>query len=140
MLWEISHPPSTMTASNSSAPSRPATRRVPGARVARSGAGVLWTSAAANAATPGNRSVGKPAESAEHRPFHARGPRGRPRAEGPRRVGQPAGHDGLGGGTGERRLAGQHLVENAGQAVLIAPGIDGLRGRLLGAHVGGRAD
>ena len=46
-----------------------------------------------------------------------------------------------GAGAGERRLAGQHLVQHAGQAVLVAAAVEpGLRARLLGAHVGRRAD
>jgi hypothetical protein len=38
--------------------------------------------------------------------------------------------------TGERWLTGQHLVDHAGEAVLIAPGVELLApGRLLGTHV-----
>ena len=41
----------------------------------------------------------------------------------------------------ERRLAGQHLVDDAGEAVDVARHSDlGLAGRLLGAHVLGRAE
>src|SRR2546429_3504873 len=48
--------------------------------------------------------------------------------------------DGLGGGPRERRLAHQHLVHDARQAVLVAAAIDVLAaGGLLRAHVGGRA-
>jgi hypothetical protein len=43
--------------------------------------------------------------------------------------------------TGERRLAAQHLVEDAGEAVQVAASIDVLVSRrLLGAHVRRRAD
>ena len=42
------------------------------------------------------------------------------------------------GGTGERRLTRQQLVEDAGEAVLVGPGIDlAVALGLLGAHVGG---
>ena len=53
---------------------------------------------------------------------------------------EPLGDDGLGRGAGEGRLAGQHLVEHAAQAVQIGPAVHGrLAGGLLGAHVGRRA-
>ena len=42
---------------------------------------------------------------------------------------------------GERRLAGQHLVEHAAERVDVGAGVDvALAARLLGAHVGRRAD
>src|SRR2546427_8434386 len=50
-----------------------------------------------------------------------------------------ASHHGLRGRTREGRLAGQHLVHHASQAVLIAPPVDVLGAhRLLRAHVSGR--
>src|SRR5262249_7129533 len=54
---------------------------------------------------------------------------------------EPARDDRLSGRTGERRLAGQHLVEHAREAALIAAGVDlPVAGALLGAHVSGRSD
>ena len=41
---------------------------------------------------------------------------------------------------GERRLAGQHLVEHAAESIDVASGVDGAAAGLLGAHVGRRAD
>ncbi len=43
-------------------------------------------------------------------------------------------------GSGERRLAGQHFVEDRAQRVDIGPGIDRLARGLLGAHVLGSAE
>ena len=42
---------------------------------------------------------------------------------------------------GERRLAGEHLVQHAAEAVEVAPPVDRrVAAGLLGAHVGRRAD
>ncbi len=52
------------------------------------------------------------------------------------RLTQAAGDDRLGRATGERRFAGEHLVEDAAQGVDVAPAIElPLRARLLRAHV-----
>ena len=54
----------------------------------------------------------------------------------PRVLGEDPRHDGLRRGAGERRLAGEHLVEHAAQGVHVAAGGDlPLAHRLLGAHV-----
>src|SRR2546430_16396922 len=54
---------------------------------------------------------------------------------------EPLGNYRLGRGPSVGRFPGQHLVQHARQAVLIAPAIEpGLRARLLRAHVRGGAD
>ena len=55
-------------------------------------------------------------------------------------LGQPARDDRLDGRPGERRLAGDHLVEHAAQAVDVGSGVEvSLAGALLRAHVRRRA-
>ena len=49
---------------------------------------------------------------------------------------QDLGHDRLHAASGERRVAGQHLVEHGAQRVHVAPRVDhALAHRLLGTHV-----
>ena len=61
-------------------------------------------------------------------------------AERARRLGQAAGHGGLRSRTRERRLAGEHLIENGCQRVDVRPCIYVARAEgLLGAHVCRRA-
>ena len=56
------------------------------------------------------------------------------------RIAQPPGDQRLRRGPGVRGLAGQHLVEHAGETVHVAPGIGvPLAHGLLRTHVGGRA-
>ena len=60
--------------------------------------------------------------------------------DGPRRLGQDPGHDRLRGGAGERRVAGEHLVQHHAQRVDVGAGGDlPLAHRLLGRHVVRRA-
>ena len=63
----------------------------------------------------------------------------RPRAR--RRLGEPPDQHRLHGGAGERRLAGQHLVQHGGERVDVGARVERLVARrLLGAHVGRRPD
>ena len=69
--------------------------------------------------------------------------RGHRRPRRPQR--RPLGHevlrqDGVRRGTGEGRLARQHLVEHDGQCVEVDPTVERLAARLLRAHVDGGAD
>ena len=112
---------------------------VGGCRDGRLGAGVL-RSAPVKAETSGNRSAGSRSSARSTAASVACRHRGAHRTDRAGRLRQAAGHDGLGGGTGKRGLTDQHLVEDARQAVLVAPGIHRLRARLFGTHVDRRAD
>ena len=82
------------------------------------------SSAATNAPTPWR--TGRPA-SLGQRPGHRRSTARRHRAHGAQmrhRLAQPLGDDRLRRGPGVGRLARQHLVHHAGQAVLVAPSIE----------------
>ena len=53
---------------------------------------------------------------------------------------QPLGDHSLRGGPGERRLAGEHLVQHAAERVDVAPGIDRLAAACSGLMYGRRAE
>ena len=98
-------------------------------------------SADANWATGANRSAGALAKARASAPAtpgrHLRAEPGDRRRRRDRMLVEQA----LRGRAGERRLAGEHLVEHAGQAVEVAPPIEvRLAGGLLRAHVRRRAD
>ena len=77
----------------------------------------------------------------EHRVLDRGRHRGALGAERRRRLRQHLGDDGLRDGAGEGRLAGEHLVGHGAERVDVAPRVDvALAHRLLGGHVGGRAE
>ena len=113
----------------------------PTAALACGASGSVVVSAATNSATLANRSFGILGERAGERLLDARrrvGPQG---AQRPRRLRDLPGHRGARARRPERRLARQHLVDDAGQAVHVARRVEVRLSRgLLGAHVLGRAE
>ena len=113
----------------------------PAATVACAGVAspLTWRSASANCAAGGEPIDRGPGQGAGQRVVHRLG-----HVAGDPHLGnggdEPLGDDGLGRGAGEGRLSGQHLVQDAGQAVEIGAAVHvGRAGGLLGAHVGRRA-
>ncbi len=84
---------------------------------------------------PIRRDLGqRPLDGPSHRPWHAGAERGERRHRVEYLARQHREHV----GSGERRLTRQQLVEDAGEAVLVGPGVDlALASGLLGTHVGG---
>ena len=113
----------------------------PAATVAWAGVPIplMWRSASTNCAGGGEPIHRGPGQGAGQRVVHRLGHvAGDPHLR--NRRDEPLGDDGLGGGAGEGRLPGQHLVQDAGQAVEIGAAVHvGVAGRLLRAHVGRRA-
>ena len=99
---------------------------------------LTWRSASTNCAAVGNRSTGSwpgRGQRVVHRLGHVAGD-----AHLGNGGDEPLGDDRLGRGAGEWRLPGQHLVQDAGQAVQVGAAVHvGRAGSLLGAHVGRRA-
>src|SRR5207237_10063401 len=58
------------------------------------------------------------------------------RVEGWHGPGQPSSGDNLRRRPGKGRLAGEHLIEHATEAVDVAPAVELLPGRLFWAHIG----
>ena len=79
-------------------------------------------------------------ERAQHGRFDRRRHRRAHRADRPRRLGESARDDRLHGRSRERRVAGEHLVQDGGQRILVASLVEDVVARLLGAHVRRRAD
>ena len=111
------------------------------AAAGRAGRTAGSTSASQNSATLAKRSAGSLASARSSARSTGRGDLRPARAERAGRFGGVARHRGRGAAAGEGRLAGQHLVQHAGQAVLIAPRVEHrLAAGLLRAHVRRRAD
>ena len=104
------------------------------------GVASVGSSARANSAALANRSAAHRRERPGDRLLHALRDAGAHVAHSRHLAAQALGDHRLGGGSGERRLARQHLVEHRAEAVHIGPGIQvPVARRLLRAHVGRRA-
>jgi len=80
-------------------------------------------------------------ERAEDDPVQLLGDGPSPTLCGGHRLGETLGDDGLSAGSGEGWLAGEHLEEDAAEAVHVAPPVQAIgAARLLGAHVGRGAE
>ena len=117
-----------------------ASRAVPGA-AAGTISGTEATSASTKSVIDGKRSAGILGQCAGQPQLDRRRHVGPAGTDGCRGLDRMAGHRRPGAGAGERRIAGQHLVEHAREAVLVAPAVEArLGGGLLGTHVRRSAD
>ena len=109
--------------------------------VVRAYVAVPSASAAPNPVAVANRSAGSFSSAREHRGFDVRRHRCRATRCAARLLGHHARDDRLRARPGERRLAGEHLVQHRAERVDVAARVDrALAHRLLGAHVLRRAE